>query len=994
MKNRFIFILLLTFLTLYAQSDLVWQNYTTDNGLPQNSVKDIIRDKYGFIWIATENGITRFDGSQFVTIDNQNNKKRYRNFWGNIEKDSIFNVDETGRTTLFIKKRKLLEKTISTKYFKTRVSYNGHKYALYNKNSSITPRMDKDRVYINTGKYIYFFEKSGITYYNPLTNIGKKIKIPFNVRFLKDIFICEDSIFISFPDYKKMIKINKEQVSIVDSNSLYTEPQSIIYWSQGNEKVYIIHKDFLYKSIYGNDKLSVEKIAYIPNFNKKLNLLYINSIVYDKQTQHLFLGSLTKGLYVVTLPQFSTPTQESSFAGNVFYATLPFDSHSIITPQGNIYDSISQIIKPQKNGNADIFNDYNKYSLAINKAEDIFFIKNNALYKRLKAYQYDKYTKVPIDEEIDAVYSKDKQLYVVYIKNDKYYLSEYNDDLQKTDPLFYFNYPVNDVKKYNDQQLLIAGLNGLYMGDTSKKEIKKLLNYPIKKIIQTSDHNIWIVTKNHGFFLFRKNKFIRMPLDEKSYLLDPHTILEDHQQNLWISTNNGLFKVKMQNLLQFSSQMDKPVGYYRYTMEDGLPTNELNGGGNPNANILSNGQMVFPSLDGLVFFRPDKVKSFHLKSTDFYIDRAQLDGHKMTIENNTVNIPNNNFNALEIFVDFPYFNNLNNVDLHVSLDGSAWIDLGLQRKHTLENLTPGNHQVKFRYLDENNNYIYKTVDVKVGFFFYQSQYFKISVAVVTILLAYLLIKSNERQLRSKNELLAKANTEINAQKEEINSSNIIREKLIEAISHDIATPIKHLSHLSKKLNETDSLEIQKKYFHSIHKSSELLYRFTLELGNYAFLFTGTVEETLPYPLNELIMEKKVFFENIAQDNDTELIFHPKEELYIQTNKSVLAAIIHNIIDNAVKNTTEGHIIIDIAHDNSFVYIKITDEGNGMSPEQIYYYNNLHSILIEDVQLQKKGSGYGLKFVLLLIDKIKSQITFNNNVPKGTKVEIKIPKLKC
>lgn len=28
--------------------------YNTDNGLPQNSIKDIIKDKYGFIWLATE----------------------------------------------------------------------------------------------------------------------------------------------------------------------------------------------------------------------------------------------------------------------------------------------------------------------------------------------------------------------------------------------------------------------------------------------------------------------------------------------------------------------------------------------------------------------------------------------------------------------------------------------------------------------------------------------------------------------------------------------------------------------------------------------------------------------------------------------------------------------------------------------------------------------------------------------------------------------------
>ncbi|MEF9478777.1 hypothetical protein OWR28_14630 [Chryseobacterium sp. 1B4] len=205
---------------------------------------------------------------------------------------------------------------------------------------------------------------------------------------------------------------------------------------------------------------------------------------------------------------------------------------------------------------------------------------------------------------------------------------------------------------------------------------------------------------------------------------------------------------------------------------------------------------------------------------------------------------------------------MNNVDLHVSEDNRQWHDMGVQRKYLIDKLSPGNHKIQFRFLDESNNYIYKTVHIKVGFFFYQNPYFQILFSTILIVATLLLIKFNEKRFKSKNDLLAKANTEIDAQKEEINSSTIIREKLIEAISHDIATPIKHLSHLSKKLNETDSLEIQKKYFHSIYRSSELLYRFTLELGNYAFLFTNTIEESTPYPLHELLMEKKSFLKTL------------------------------------------------------------------------------------------------------------------------------------
>jgi len=52
--------LILTFSLLFSiinsqKYNIDW--YTTDNRLPQNSIKDIIKDKYGFIWLTTENGI-------------------------------------------------------------------------------------------------------------------------------------------------------------------------------------------------------------------------------------------------------------------------------------------------------------------------------------------------------------------------------------------------------------------------------------------------------------------------------------------------------------------------------------------------------------------------------------------------------------------------------------------------------------------------------------------------------------------------------------------------------------------------------------------------------------------------------------------------------------------------------------------------------------------------------------------------------------------------
>src|SRR5262249_17395143 len=41
--------------------------YSIDSGLAHNRVKRIVEDSHGFLWFCTGNGLSRFDGQQFVT---------------------------------------------------------------------------------------------------------------------------------------------------------------------------------------------------------------------------------------------------------------------------------------------------------------------------------------------------------------------------------------------------------------------------------------------------------------------------------------------------------------------------------------------------------------------------------------------------------------------------------------------------------------------------------------------------------------------------------------------------------------------------------------------------------------------------------------------------------------------------------------------------------------------------------------------------------------
>lgn len=61
----FVFILALQ-ISIAQPANISFQHYTTENGLSSNLVRQVVQDKYGFIWIGTTDGLNRFDGKTFT----------------------------------------------------------------------------------------------------------------------------------------------------------------------------------------------------------------------------------------------------------------------------------------------------------------------------------------------------------------------------------------------------------------------------------------------------------------------------------------------------------------------------------------------------------------------------------------------------------------------------------------------------------------------------------------------------------------------------------------------------------------------------------------------------------------------------------------------------------------------------------------------------------------------------------------------------------------
>lgn len=68
-----IILYLFVLINLSYPQNAIFKSITTQDGLSSNDINCLIQDKFGFIWIGTDNGLNRFDGTEFKIFRNRQN---------------------------------------------------------------------------------------------------------------------------------------------------------------------------------------------------------------------------------------------------------------------------------------------------------------------------------------------------------------------------------------------------------------------------------------------------------------------------------------------------------------------------------------------------------------------------------------------------------------------------------------------------------------------------------------------------------------------------------------------------------------------------------------------------------------------------------------------------------------------------------------------------------------------------------------------------------
>ncbi|GAA5221018.1 hypothetical protein GCM10025777_16480 [Membranihabitans marinus] len=992
------------------------QLFDSESGLPQNSVKDIIQDSLGYYWLLSEAGIVRFDGHQFVVYDQDNLGLKTNRFIKFIEYESTGNIYAVSDQWDYV--------NIYTLKVEDSDNYKNEKLEYYSNFVDTTLYSDFRLAYgaprdIDIGyddaffavrvsdKRFYLCYQHKVEYYD-----NEKLSFSIEVKDLKyeGVFLLNEKLYYRDEENKfwAVEKSGLRQIFFdhpILSNLSNTDELKVI-WSIHQKSVLITLDNRLYKL---SSRIKNRFVAQTVMDMEKKGFTAIYSFFESADQNFIFLGSLTKGLLVLRKKQFKVVRVKSNrLFVNSFYSLIPSRPNSLLTPKGQefTWETVDDVLYRDI---ADV--NFRHYVIQRDAYGYIWTCVNNILYKLDSNYKEVKHW--VLNNRVNLISSiYNGRIWISGEVIGIYYIDVYDDNAK---PTLYADIDRASVfEKIDESTMYVGSLSGLYkvnLNNASVEEVVGMEGKNIRSLYYSDNRYLWVSTYQSGIFLVDGDVVYDLPNDISNNLSASHCIYEDEKGFFWITTNKGMFKMLKSDLKAYAKGEVDHVFYYYFDKDDGFATNEFNGGCYPCVNKLANGQVVFPSLDGLVNFNPESINEA-LPNNILKIDAVSIEGESRQIADTL--ILGSNESQIELQLSTAYLGNTENLQIYYSLvkkgGQPVWTLFNPQTGLVANAVDDGEYRLYIKKMNGygvDNFFLTKLILIKVPHF-YNTIYFYLLLSFGILIFFYTYLQFTTLRIQNRNsnlelevqkrtKTLQVALTKLNQSQNALKNQIRVQEYLLGAMSHDVVTPLKYLIMMTQKIQNP----IYKKDENLMDEIADAMEKSLMQINKLMndlleFSKIDIKKEELPIlkcnipVINDEILEG---FAIVIQEKAVRVNHEIKTIASVRSNPHLLKIILTNVIDNAIMNSIDSEMNIRYEEDDMRVWIMVEDEGDGVPDEIVEWLNTPSEKLIESQRRSFSSfSGLGLFIVKELAALINVKVWIKKR-PKGTQFNIEIPKIK-
>lgn len=993
MKQFLICLLLLLPFQLFSQGRIVV--YGPDFGLPTHIVRDIIQDDFGWIWVATDLGIFRFDGYKFQALSAifpdakeweshpvlQLKKSVDQTLWAVTEFGGIaqFSVEKSS-WKIFTPQNKLLPID--------------HVRSL-----TISPTHE---IYISTwGKGIWKLID------------GKFSQTPHTENmtdgFIKELIFHEQGQEIILTRNQVYVKSKNEWKSN-DGLKILKDPNSTIELAYMKNYWWLSTREGLFAT---PDLTQPFKKLKVIDQNKKEVTGLITVLLEDNQTT-INIGFLDKGLWEVTdfnfLQQQVIISQTPELTDLSISSLLQNDPNLLwigtrnkglikVVKKENPFAWVPVNLEKLNITSICVIGDDN-YLVVLDKKEVFYFqsgklakidIPKNHTIHRIKIV--DQYfmifttTGLLIGQKIgdtfsvkelnvpglirhsflDGIMTTDGWLWLstgqslVAFNNERQLVAEYfytpgnqisiskNDVaqlLQTQDGRLWISFNSGGCNLISVNYVTSTGIPTIQaVEDFSSTEVSEINKLQIQTWLEDSRGDIWIGTlkgvyKYHSMF----QQFEFMTKNENSKVSTITSITEDHFQNLWATTTSGL--------LHISKRLNsgQPYNYNHFEKSDGLPIDEFI---EQSISTTITGKIITGGKKGFLIFSPKEIvydeSNYPIRFTEYLQFNSSV-----PIRYNDKQLPivsvKYQTNVLTFFVAALDFQNTNKLEYAFQLEGfnQEKIFTGPLNYITFTNLDPGNYTLKVHATNHHGIWMTNPLSLPIEIIppIYMTWWFRllIMISFVAIILIYYRIRL--QRLIEMERLRIKIASDLH---DDVGATLTKVSMHADLLRHEV----------DEKEREQQLLKIAEQSRSVVRTMSDIVWSIDARndtLGNLIDR-VQVLGESLLQPLNiEFHFEKK------GINSELELNAMIRQNIYL---------IIKETMNNSVKYAFPSLIKLQLHQDKRRLSVFISDNGKGFDIEQVRKGHGLKNMKLRaqqihsELKLQSDESGTRIIFEVTL-----------------------------
>ena len=935
------------------------QFWTSESGLPQNSVHQIIQTRDGYLWIATEGGVARFNGVQFTVFNQENNSA--------FSSNDVCCLAEDRNSVVWIGTSDGL------------LRYANGTFRRYATADGLPSPVVLSLVSTSDGSLLVLTSAGLATYdggkFTPLTLSASALGsgpggqtwlanatglFSYNQRLLRTVAVP------GLPT--GMI----EGIGSIQDGSLWVRTRTaLLLWNRGHlrtwrtghelpgTRVQSFFADSRGTLWVGTDQgLVALSSALIPD-NTLLEVqpaLGVTSIIsiFEDREHNLWIGTDTAGLHILRQRRFRTLPSLSGYPTTAITQTTD-GAIWIGTRWEGLFHYVDGQIRHLSTKDSLISDVI--LSVAADRDGSLWIGTPDGL-NHLRGDTIESYTSgdgLPDDFIRSLFVDRDGTLWVGTRRGLAHRHNGHFTVLSRSDGLT--SDLVGSMLRSSSNDLWVGTLDGLVRIRDGKLTVftkaQGLSGNIITSIFEDTNHTIWVGTKDGGLSRSTASGFSPVPARDLPREID--AILEDDHGYLWITSNRGVMRVLASTLTACGEARTCDPQIVAYGAFDGMPTEETSSSGHPSALRTTNGDLWFATRKGVAIVTPSQLRE-NPTPPSVVVERFMVDDVEQKNSAAEITIPPGHIRYSFEYAGLSYVSPAR-VRYRYILEGfdREWTQVGSRRNAYYTNLPPRHY--RFRVQAANEDGIWNETGAEVAFFikprFYRTLWFYGLATILLLSTIFAVYRIRVRAIRSKFDAILAERTRI---------AREIHDTLAQGFVA-VSTQLELTAHLLARSHVLEASQ-------QVDRTRELVREGLADARRSIWdLRAESTQSTLPMRLTHLV-----------EQSSTEYL---KTEVEIGGTYRVLAPSLENevlriaqeALANVVRHSGAAHVALALRYHPNELTLTISDDGKGF--------------LITNANLSPKGH-FGLQGMRERADQIGGTLNVESSPESGTRVTLHAP----